>query len=279
MVTQATNTHGKKNRGSTPVCPLSERREKVLVRYHDGEASLLDAMQAKLFLALCADSRDFFKTLDTIRDIARSDDSHISATRTKRVDLWSNIESRIAEEERAALYLGTRPAALDLSSGANTPRHTALFERFFWGASGALVAASVTLVATTMFGGKEQEGLGRPQQFVLSRDTTQGEGASSRYTPVAARRSAHINEIPVSSGTLPFTASATRIPQATEVDWVRSEGSVQMIQDPIGRSAILWVKPRAAVKIPQSNDSNDQIIVYRERTPRTIAASQQRYVR
>jgi len=140
-----------------------------------------------------------------------------------KVDLWGKIETRIEQEERAALYLGQRRLKESKPS---------LFERIdlrqalLGGASGAAIAAALLITLTT-----------RPSEIVKFSAPHAGPVSGSGIihqagVGVANSNTQHPNYLTQNR--------ASRNP--LQVDWMRANGSLRLIPDPNGSSSIIWIR-------------------------------------
>jgi hypothetical protein len=121
----------------TRCAALSEKQELLLSRFHDGECSCLRAFLARRLIARRAAARDFISNLETLKDQC----AQLSAsTNDQALDLWSRIDSRIEQEQRAAFYLGERRIA------EAKPQRISYRYAAVGGLSGAAVAAALLLV-------------------------------------------------------------------------------------------------------------------------------------
>jgi hypothetical protein len=191
---------------------LTEKEMLLLSAYADEQCSFLSRILAERLIKKKPDAQLFISNLQQTSSLFQEH----SPSREIAVDLWSKIDQRITAEERAALYLGKRE---------NSPQKevTSLFQRIassqalFGGLSGAAVAALVLVF--------------------ISRPAKPGE-ILPVYTggPVAAVNSSAFHQTGL---------AASSAPQSTmEVDWMRGNGSLQLIQNPESKSAIIWVRRR-----------------------------------
>jgi hypothetical protein len=210
---------------------LTERQELLLCRYFDGECGVCGRYAAKSLLAKNEDAREFLERLSTI-----SNECQDARSRSGDMcgDLWERISTRIESEERAAFYLGTRREE-PIRSGKG------ILERFYssqvlmGGLSGAAVAALALVLVTRTSSPTEI--------LTVPRGAISGSTVSSDVTQVAL------------GGANPRRQSnpgvRTRaIAPSMEVDWMRANGPLALIQNPQGKSAIIWVrrKPTAAMR-------------------------------
>jgi hypothetical protein len=252
---------------------LSERDEQLLVRYFDGEHSWIDSLRAKLLLKTSPEAREFVETLTAIGEIARNERAGILSQNPNPVDLWSKISSRIEEEERAALYLGGRvdPKAASTTEASKDAWYS--LDRFVWGLSGGALAACLTylMIQTTV-----------PQAATLSLVSSAPNLAPAAninrvravsYNPRSSTR--RVNRV---QDPRPISVASNRGPGVVEVDWVKSDGRVQMMQDPAERSAVIWVKRREPMSFAFHNVSSgkEPLVVYGDRVPQTIQVSNSR---
>ena len=243
---------------STPLL-LSEQEEQLLVRYFDGESSWWESRKAKKLVGGQEAARAFMHTLEVISEIAKNEScAQVKAAST--VDLWSRINARIEEEERAALYLGKRRTV-------DEPQRRRFFSRdhFTWGISGGVVTACVTYFLVVGMVGTVDTTTSKGG-LALNNSARSGYNQAS-YHPsrIAARRAPHAYEVPI-----PESGGSASIPSAVEVDWVRSQGRVRMIQEPGDRSAIIWVKRHDNPTFVGSSQGGMPLVVYQDRAPQSI---------
>lgn len=194
---------------------LSEQQELLLSSYVDNECSFLSRLRAERLIKRNDTAKLFVQNLKNTSQTYRSLFSDTAAS----TNLWDKISQRIDAEERAALYLGQRkPATVadERSALANFFSKQALIG----GLSGAAVAACVLML--------------------VSRPAKPGE-IIPVYTggPVAAHNASAFHQ--ASLGSAPQAAGAG---SSMEVDWMRSNGSLKIIQNPSDNSAIFWVRKR-----------------------------------
>ncbi len=254
---------------SNPKRILSESEEKVLVRYLDGETGFVGSMRAKWLIATVPAAAELLETMRSIGEIARNERLGILERDPQPVDLWSRVSSRIHEEERAALYLGGRPEQNeDKDEGLGAwfrPVNLA------WGFSGGALAAVVTSVVLLT-------GIVEPQKISNSSGTALSSNALlqrvSSGTRVTARHIPRNSENVIEAqNRVPVPLSESRIPTAVEVDWVKSNGRVRMMQEPNERSAVIWVKRRNSLEdlYPRERSSDrEPLVVYGDRIPQSI---------
>jgi hypothetical protein len=200
---------------------LSEKEEALLSRYFDGECGIFSAFLAKRLLRDNTVAQDFLRDLESC---SRAFESEASKVSIPAVDLWDRIDNRIDQEQQSAFYLGERRVA---------ERAPSLMERIrasqiaVGGLSGAAIAAVALMF---MYSPKDIASFSVPSTSSTSNSQSQfqqiGFGGSS-----SATRSAGLAQ----SGN-----------RALEVDWMRSNGSLSLIPDASGSSAIIWVRRRYA---------------------------------
>jgi hypothetical protein len=150
-----------------------------------------------------------------------------AADQPKATELWDKIARRIDEEERAGIFLGRRVA----EGSERAPRwfERVGFDRAAWGMTGGMLAASLTVFMLRQAPDASRDGLNFASTALPL--THIGMSAERPVPRVATTSSA-----PVS-----FSSATHNI---VEVDWMRSDGRVRLLQDPSERSAIIWVKRR-----------------------------------
>lgn len=207
---------------------LSDKQQLLLSRYFDGECGVISRIVAKRLISSNPAALQFLNSLQHHSDTFRSH----SDTSQGSVDLWSRIDARIEQEERASFYLGNRRVEESQSSLFTrvTSSHTML-----GGLSGAALAAIALFV---VYQPKNILTFSAPQNAAFS--------ASQGFQPVALSNSAP--SISANS----FTQVASR---PMEVDWMRSNGSLALIPDSHGTSTIIWVRrkmPRTGTSLATS---------------------------
>ena len=192
---------------------LTEKQQLLLSTYADNECSFFSRWMAERLIKSNPDAQLFIDTLKNNAQIFRD----ATTTNDSSADLWSKISQRIDAEERAAIYLGERKPAVSEGIGAAwsnwLSRHAVM-----GGLSGAAMAAMVLVLVT--------------------RPSKPGE-ILPVYTggPVAAQSSSPFRQAA-------FTGAGSSGRSTMEVDWMRSNGSLQLIQNPTSKSAIIWVRKK-----------------------------------
>jgi hypothetical protein len=210
---------------------LTERQELLLCRYFDGECGVCGRYAAKSLLAKNSDAREFFEQLSTIKNECQE---VCSQNDERSGDLWERISARIESEERAAFYLGSRREEPARS-------RSSLFDKLFkpqvvvGGLSGATVAALALVLITRTSAPTEI--------LTVARGGISGSSASSDVTQVALG-----GANPRLTGNSGMRTRA--LAPSMEVDWMRANGPLALIQNPHGKSAIIWVrrKPGAGLR-------------------------------
>ncbi len=194
---------------------LSEQQQLLLSSYVDNECSFISRVRAERLIKRNNIAKAFVQDLKNTSQTLRS---FLSSTPTSP-DLWDRISQRIDAEERAALYLGQRkPETQEMERSFLASFFSK--QSVIGGLSGAAVAACVLML--------------------ISRPTKPGE-IIPVYTggPVAAHNRSAFHQ--ASLGTAPQGAGSG---SSMEVDWMRSNGSLKIIQNPNDKSAIFWVRKR-----------------------------------
>lgn len=218
---------------------LAEWQQRLLMKYADDECRWWEKPVAIILLKGDGAQR-YLGDLQRVRRGSSglwSDDSELSES------LWARVSARIDQEEQAALFLGERK--LDVPA----TRRDGFFTGLTWGVSGAIATASIAFAAFGLFTSTtsdlettrvassspildaNSEAAPQEIEFVdferpseprmigprLARAGSVGDGVQARNA--------------VFGGRSPF-----------EVEWMRSQGRVSLIQAPESRTAILWVK-------------------------------------
>ena len=180
--------------------------------------------------------------------------------------LWDAIAQRIENEERGEFFLGRR----DETTG-NDGRRKKLFPNFSlaplsWSLSGALACLLIITVlqqdnvspqAASGFvdNGLPQAGVGvlpnRQLAFSSSPGLEAGRavrnvGFNASYAQSSYERSSHDEE--VFDATPYLEQRALREESAVEVDWIRSNGSIRLIQQQRTGAPLIWISRRPQVQ-------------------------------
>ena len=201
---------------------LTEHEEKLILRYLDRQANLIDKFKIKRLLSKNAAAGEYLGTMKNLGEKLRAD-AHSLSFQSTRVDLWNRISNRIDQEQRAELFLGRRQA----TSVRPNAFHN-LFSRPLYVGAGAFATAAVMLLIVPMLrttGGGTTLGV-NPEQMASRIQLS---------TPAVNL---------VSTGRERPRIIEEGVPTSMEVDWMRSNGRVRVIQDPTDSSAIIWVKKR-----------------------------------
>lgn len=215
------------------VLELSEAEERLLTRYLDGECGFWSKRKAERLLSERAEAQAFADFHSAIRK------SLSSVELSPKLDgaLWSRIEARIAAEERAEVFLGRR-------FENRFPAQVMEFLRESFGLRVAGAVAAAALIVFVFLPGRQLSIGG-----TYSKNQIESSGSASPQVVELARSGA----VP---GTTPLMSLVSdgrrmdrpriieeRAPSTVEVDWMRSQGRVQVIQGG-GNAPILWVKKR-----------------------------------
>lgn len=223
---------------------LSEKQQLVLSRYFDNESGFFERLLAKRLIALHPDARLF---IDSLRDSAATHREIVNAN-APSVDLWARIDARIDQEMKAAFYLGERRAQ------EPAPR---FFDKLkpvpalVGGLSGAVVAATVLLV------------LYQPKEIVsFSSPQTALSGQAGAFQQVGLGNSERPGSVP--------RALSRQQRAALEVDWMRANGSLRLIPDADGSSAIIWVRRKRVASGSHQVSAQPQPTPFRRVEPSPI---------
>jgi hypothetical protein len=203
---------------------LSEKDELLLSKYHDGECGVLSAFLAKRLLRDNTVAQDFLRNLEMCSRVLEAEASRVSIP---AVDLWDRIDNRIDQEQKAAFYLGERRV---------TERAPSLIERLrasqiaVGGLSGAAIAAVALLF---LYSPRDIASFSVPINAATSNAQNQFQQVGLGGSPISPRQAALSHR-----GNAPL-----------EVDWMRSNGSLSLIPDASGSSAIIWVRRRSTSPI------------------------------
>ena len=198
---------------------LSEKQQLLLSSYIDNECSYIFRFLAERLIRTNPEAKlfvqNFKNTNQTYRTLVTPSDSS--------VDLWDRITTRIDGEERAALYLGQRKPIMEREESSLLGR--LLSRQVVWGGvSGAAIAATVLIM--------------------ISRPTTKSGEILPVYT---GGTEAAVNSSAFHQASLGAQPQGIGPRSTMEVDWMRANGSLKIIQNPGEKSAIIWVRKRPAM--------------------------------
>jgi hypothetical protein len=211
------------------ITPLTENQEILLSQYSDGECGMWRAILAKRLISKNPAAKDFLLILQSVKDTCTLE---FNSAPPPSIDLWDRISTRITQEERSALYLGERRLEHKAEPAWGEPNwSSALWNRMrspYAVVGGVTGAACAAILLTVMY---------RPSNVVsFSAPQTAMQNTMPYVQPVAVSGKSY----------RPRVAAPLQQP-SLEVDWMRSHGSVKVIPDPNGSSAIIWVRRRQAL--------------------------------
>ena len=262
---------------------LHDDERSLLMSYHDhdrdvGQLSYLDRLRLKRLLSNKPEARDFLDFLSSMS--VRVSQAVADDILPLRSSLWKQIEQRINQEERAALYLGKR----ELSAESREPRRFFSIPDFNWGFSGATTAGLAVLLMASF-------ALTNPSMYqtvassLNSQDSPRAtsSGNFERALPAPVRFASQQNDLPQ---IIEPTRRGPQTLSSVDVDWVHSDGAVRFYSDPHKNSTMIWVKKRTPVVRyfgPEVNSSREQNLVSRSElaqffgaVPRNSLTSQRR---
>lgn len=204
---------------------LTDRQEKLLMKCFDGEGHALDRFRMQRLLCRCPEAAAFMSALESTK-------GRISAgSSAPKVELWDRICSRLDQEARAELFLGRRIVAAEKGGWRSNWASNYLT----WGFSGAAVTACLALL-----------------MFSNGLDSRSGPGtriASPVGSPGALGKAGVELVAERSKDELPRIIERN-YQNSVEVDWMRSDGRVRLMQDPRQKNAVIWVKRRRPAAVP-----------------------------
>lgn len=223
-----------------PQSALSVRQEVLLVAFHDGECGMFDTLRARYLLRRSASARAFIKSVESADAAYRAHARQVE--RDCNVDLWDRISARIQAEKHAEVFLGQRTYSAPAAASESVWSIAEWRSRFAWGASGAAFAS---VLAMALVQGGYIGGTAPGIAALASRSGSQGLIPSATQVSYAG------------AGT--SAGAGIRAVDPIEMDWMRSEGRVQVLHPPSERTSIIWVRPRAQGQGGASNDSPQRV--------------------
>jgi hypothetical protein len=232
---------------------LTEREEQLLMQYADGAGSWWVDFRARRLLDTTAAAREF---VESLRLIGESVSAALDST-TEGVDVWNVVERRIDQEQRTELYLGKRSFKARESIFDALPSGGGLM-------LGAPVAACILIVAFLFNPGTES--------------STPGVGTIASNNPLHS--DAAVTPVAVHSQTAGATTKKFARDQQDpwEVEWIRSDGRVRMIQHRSGRAPTLWIRREAGIPPLRRNEvhtlkDGSELRIIDKRIPEALAVT------
>jgi hypothetical protein len=242
---------------------LTESDEMLIGKYADNECGFFSKIRARRLLARSQEARLFLESLhEYSTDIQAVDNMNKGA----KVDLWNKISARIDQEERAEVFLGKR-------TQVNQENTRVSWSNLGWGLSGGFVTAGIAVVMF-LSSSKFSSNLSTNKDDFANRMKRSLEILDAQGN---ARESVQPEMIINTSSN---QSGSNRLRKPLELDWMRSDGSVRLIQAPQEKSAIIWVKRRNPIARGLADDlseqaliNNDRPVLLKERIPETFSIS------
>lgn len=242
--------------------PLSPSNERLVMRWFDGELGRFGAWRANRLLSRSDAARNFLQDLDRSRSVSREWHrsrqeelgANLQSNSLGQQSLWDAVLRRIDVEERSSLYLGPRKETTESGDERDAAAgwSTSWVERCGWGVCGALSTAVLALVLrdfpidgslsnkiSGLLPAKQNlagNGVGpvASQEAISSLARTSAEPSNAAIVPVSG--------VPISGVRSGSGTSNLRRGRGVEVDWMRSDGTLQLIQGSELNSTLIWVK-------------------------------------
>lgn len=216
---------------------LSTGKEKLLCAFHDRECGFFSSCYVKFLVKKSGEARAFLSSLRfQSSSIKKSPPESIPGCSDS--ELWKRIEARIHQEEYAARFQGSRISAEKRSLLRRFGFQNFTGNTMLWGgASGALVAATIML--TVLSNAPKGDRAAANQMASASPEKTETTSALN-LQPVRFQETGKQRPI--------ITERGFNAPSAIEVDWMRGNGPVRVVENPEERSALIWVTKRTTPK-------------------------------
>lgn len=224
---------------------LTDREELLLSAYIDDECTSVERVKAEQLIKSAPAAKAF---VDAMKRVG----AEVTGTRSElgfeSVNLWDRVSSRVMQEERTAVMLGSRQ--LDEETSSRTVSHE---EKGTWFtklvglfdvrmALGSLSGAAVAACALFLINDGRVTSFGTPSLDSTRVSLSAGAGGNQLgISPVAL--GGNMREPGNTSPVRPRLAYNSN-GRAVEVDWARGNGPLKFIQGPNDRSTIIWVKRR-----------------------------------
>jgi hypothetical protein len=201
---------------------MTESQRILLASYADGQCNWFDRIRAERLLSVSSDARG---CLADLRALSKQVQEAYRVPNSSFDNLWQRVSARIDQEERAELFLGKRAPARSWGWSLGDLRS--------WAYGSSLAAVVVTAALLIMLPASKQ-----PVGYALS-----AQGAAQNLMPVSLEKQAAKIEKFTRPQILP-----DRYVDAMEVDWVKGQGRVRLMQSPDGSSPIMWIKRQPGVQ-------------------------------
>lgn len=236
---------------------LSNKQQMLLSRYLDNECGWFDQRLAEMLLARSAEARRWLHTLQCNSEATKT----WLENRSEQVgDLWLEVADRLVQEERSEVFLGRRQEQGD--------GNWFDVRNLYWGAAGATFAAMLAVIVTNGVAPQREERAGLIEEYdhnspVLT-EASDARGTLSVESKVREPQSnltgGAVALVGGESALIDERTGAYRpgdskrepddiaLPNyhsnVVEVDWLRSDGRVRMLQGAKERVPIIWVRRR-----------------------------------
>jgi len=238
---------------------LTQREELLLMRWFDGESGRLSSWLVKRLLVRQKAAQEYLKHLELCR-ISTKKHQESNCVEKSNSNVWESVLARINREEQAALYLG--PRITDSNNNRPQDEETTWYsvwgERFGWGVCGALGVTVVAVVWQGLpiqrFSAKDNLELSFDKKLVISdkefEPNNKNELISSGSHLVSFGGQHSTSQ---SAPELALSDRASRydnnncnnnelLSGQVEVDWIRSDGTLRLIQGSESQSTLIWAK-------------------------------------
>lgn len=224
---------------------LNDRERSLLMSYHDSSRDLsqltfTERWKLRRVLREKPEAELFLKFLTNIS--AQVVEAVTSQNIRLNKSLWSNIDQRIDQEERAALYLGKRDLSLDRDNRGLG--QLATWAEYRWAVPSAVAASLIVAGGLFMSKAGQVDSLTSRATIARSSNSTAGSMGAETSSLSRVRFASKQDDLPQiiePSRNRPQTLSNV------DVDWVHSDGAVRFLSDPERNSTMIWVKKRAPV--------------------------------
>ena len=228
---------------------LTEQQEMLLMRYIDGEASLLQGIRARRLLTRSEAARTFKGQLEHQSLLVQDALEEVNCND----DLWSNVLRGIEAEEQAELWSGARAVEQEPARNSGVGVRDLL-----WGMSGAVATACVVLILVGVQPGVPgvpgvngvPASAVAPGQTGGSMQLVSNPTAASVQPGGQAARTSLVSYGPERAAPAQplqrnFVAQERSPRMPVEVEWLRSDGRIRMISGRNRSVPMMWISRRA----------------------------------
>lgn len=251
---------------------MNEKREMLLMRYADGECTVVERLYVKFFVLRSPEMVELFEehSSENLREpllefVGAPELQSDRIGGSEREEFFHRVHRRIVEEERLELFHGKRnlPHSKDSFEGGFSAWIPSLGRVGTMGL-GSVGAVSAGLVLVFLFGnGAETNTNFRPGASTISENvglesslqpTSVSFGGSSGRSVYSEPSVVNASRGSISGNERPVLYEDLSLPPV-EVEWMRGSGRLQLIPNQETQLPIIWVNRNSSVRSRRNRES------------------------